>query len=95
MLLQKEFRGLGIGYKSMELIETHALEHGYSKTCLCTVDRDKFHPLRPKNYHDIKLFLSKFNYSIVDKLKAEILWEQIDTKCEIKNTLSFYVKNLV
>lgn len=92
-VLEKSRRGQGIGNRFFDERETHALEHGFSVTAFCAVERDPDHPLRPENHRPNDSLWTKRGYTKTPEMKAGLAWKQIDSnESEVPNTLVFWMK---
>lgn len=93
-ILLAEYRGLGIGRWLVELASAHALAIGKRKECLCMVDREADHPLRPTGYMPVDGFCRELGFVRHPELKAEGWWEQVDGEPgkPVFNTLTFWTR---
>ncbi len=74
-ILQKEFRGLGIGHRFFDEREKYARSFGqYAYTCFCAVDRGAGHPSEPPGYRPNDAFWLKRGYRKEPSLKSYFEW---------------------
>lgn len=93
-ILLPEYRGAGMGRKLVELASAHALALGRRKQCLCMVDREADHPLRPAGYMSVDGFCRELGFVRRPELQAEGWWEQVDGRPgePVRNTLTFWTR---
>lgn len=68
LVLQREYRGRGLGNSFFDQREAHARSLGYRFSTFCGVIRPQDHPLKPSNYRPLDEFWGKRGYSRVDGL---------------------------
>lgn len=91
-VLEKSYRGRGIGHRFFDEREAHAREHGFKVTAFCAVERDAGHPLKPDDYRSNDAFWIKRGYTKTPELAATLEWQQVDETEEVLNALVFWVK---
>lgn len=91
-VLEKSYRGRGIGHRFFDEREAHAREHGFTVTAFCAVERDADHPMKPEDYRSNDAFWIKRGYQKTPELAATLEWQQVDDAAEVLNTLIFWVK---
>lgn len=85
-VLNKDYRGLGLGVHFFEQREAHAKELGGFKTItFCCVERSLNHPRRPLNYVPLDAFWNKRGYFKHPELKTTYLWKDLDDTEETPN----------
>jgi GNAT superfamily N-acetyltransferase len=93
-VLNKDYRGLGLGVHFFEQREAHAKELGGFKTItFCCVERSLNHPRRPLNYVPLDAFWNKRGYFKHPELKTTYLWKDLDDKVETPKPMTFWIKN--
>lgn len=88
-VLDRSYRGQGIGHRFFDEREAHAIELGFTKTAFCAVERPEDHPLKPADYRTNDAFWTKRGYVIHPNLKARLFWRQVDSPDEKENVLVF------
>lgn len=93
-VLNKDYRGLGLGVHFFEQREAHAKELGGFKTItFCCVERSLNHPRRPLNYVPLDAFWNKRGYFKHPELKTTYLWKDLDDTEETPKPMTFWIKN--
>ena len=92
-VLNKNYRGLGLGVQFFEQREEHAKELGGFKTItFCCVERPLKHPRRPHNYVPLDSFWNKRGYFKHPELKTTYLWKDLDDTEETPKLMTFWLK---
>ncbi len=92
-VLNKNYRGLGLGVQFFEQREEHAKELGGFKTItFCCVERPLKHPRRPHNYVPLDSFWNKRGYFKHPELKTTYLWKDLDDTEETPKPMTFWLK---
>ena len=93
-VLNKDYRGLGLGVPFFEQREAHAKELGGFKTItFCCVERSLNHPRRPLNYVPLDAFWNKRGYFKHPELKTTYLWKDLDDTEETPKPMTFWIKD--
>lgn len=93
-VLNKDYRGLGIGVRFFEEREAHAQELGGFKTiAFCCVERPENHPRRPQNHVPLDAFWTKRGYVKHPELKTSYSWKDLDDTEETPKPMTFWLKN--
>ena len=93
-VLNKDYRGLGLGVQFFEQREAHAKElGGFKVTTFCCVDRPLDHPRRPANYVPLDLFWNKRGYVKHPELKTTYSWKDLDEIQETPKPMTFWLKS--
>ncbi len=93
-VLNKDYRGLGLGVHFFEQREAHAKELGGFKTItFCCVERSLNHPRRPLNYVPLDAFWNKRGYFKHPELKTTYLWKDLDDTEETPKPMTFWIKD--
>ncbi len=94
-VLNKKYRGRGLGVRFFEERERHAKSLGRFKiTTFCAVERPENHPLKPTNYRNLHQFWRNRGYVHHPELRTTFTWKDIDHAEEDKKPLSFWLKAL-
>ncbi|WP_432746062.1 GNAT family N-acetyltransferase [Methylobacter sp. G7] len=93
-VLNKAYRGLGIGVKFFEQREAHAEElGGFKHICFCCVERPVDHPRRPADYVPLDQFWNKRGYAKHPELNTIYSWKDLDDVDETPKPMTFWLKN--
>ncbi|MDO9423607.1 MAG: GNAT family N-acetyltransferase [Methylobacter sp.] len=93
-VLDKDYRGLGIGVKFFEQREAHAEElGGFKHICFCCVERPADHPRRPADYMPLDQFWNKRGYVKHPELNAIYSWKDLDDVDETPKPMTFWLKH--
>ena len=94
-VLDKAYRGQGIGVKFFEEREAFAKSLGQFNRCsFCGVVRPAQHPLMPDNYLPLDSFWKKRGYQRMEGLTCEIAWKDLDEPEESSKSLQFWSKEV-
>jgi GNAT superfamily N-acetyltransferase len=92
-VLNKNYRGLGIGVKFFEQREAHAKDlGGFKHITFCCVERPLNHPRRPANYVPLDVFWNKRGYVKHPELHTTYLWKDLDDNEETAKPMTFWLK---
>jgi GNAT superfamily N-acetyltransferase len=94
-VLQKEFRGKGIGLRFFEQRETWARQLGYEAVTFCAVIRPEDHPLRPEDYVPLDRFWQNRGFQKKKGFIGKIAWKEIQEVEETPKELQFWYKELI
>lgn len=94
-VLEKKYRGRGIGNQFFDFREAHAKKIGrFRYSCFCAVERPKSDPKRPVDYRPLDDFWGKRGYIKHPELVAHFSWPEVGTEEETEKPLVFWIKNL-
>lgn len=94
-VLEKNYRGRGLGVRFFEEREAHARELGrFDWTCFCAVQRSKDHPRRPREYVPLEAFWNKRGYTKHPELATTFSWRDLDEAQESPKPMVFWLKRL-
>ncbi len=94
-VLQKEYRGKGLGHSFFDQREDFAASlPGIRYTSFCSVVRDKNHPRRPKDYRSNDLFWDKRGYQKIPALQTDFHWKDLDEDQESPKPMEFWIRAL-
>lgn len=92
-VLQKQYRGLGIGVRFFEEREAHARElGGFDYIAFCCVQRPDDHPRRPKDYVPLDKFWNRRGYVKHPELYTPYTWKDLDEETPSPKTMVFWLK---
>ena len=93
-VLNKNYRGLGIGVKFFDEREAHAAElGGFKHITFCCVQRPENHPRRPADYVPLDAFWNKRGYVKHPELHTEYDWKDLDDSEETAKPMTFWLKH--
>lgn len=93
-VLNKNYRGLGIGVRFFEEREAHAAElGGFKHITFCCVERPIDHPRRPADYVPLDKFWNKRGYVKHPELHTEYVWKDLDDEEETAKPMTFWLKH--
>ena len=93
-VLNKNYRGLGIGVRFFEEREAHAKElGGFEQITFCCVERPTDHPRRPAGYVPLDQFWNKRGYVKHPELNTTYLWKDLDDTEETPKPMTFWLKH--
>lgn len=93
-VLEKPYRGQGIGVRFFDEREKHAHKLGYPVTTFCAVVRPADHPMRPPNYISLDEFWNNRGYTFRPGLRATFRWQDIGERAESDKPMVFWTKGL-
>jgi GNAT superfamily N-acetyltransferase len=92
-VLDKSYRGLGLGVRFFEQREAHAAElGGFKYITFCCVQRPLDHPRRPADYVPLDQFWHKRGYVKHPELKTTYTWKDLDDSEETPKPMTFWLK---
>lgn len=93
-VLNKAYRGLGLGVQFFEQREAHAEDLGGFKTItFCCVERPLDHPRRPTDYVPLDVFWNKRGYFKHPEIKTTYVWKDLDEREESAKPMTFWLKH--
>ncbi|MCX7088153.1 MAG: GNAT family N-acetyltransferase [Methylococcales bacterium] len=93
-VLNKQYRGLGIGVTFFEQREAHAAAlGGFKHICFCCVERPLDHPRRCAEYVPLDAFWNKRGYVKHPELKTTYTWKDLDDVSETPKPMTFWLKH--
>jgi GNAT superfamily N-acetyltransferase len=93
-VLNKAYRGLGLGVQFFEQREAHAEDLGGFKTItFCCVERPLDHPRRPIDYVPLDIFWNKRGYFKHPEIKTTYAWKDLDEREESAKPMTFWLKH--
>jgi GNAT superfamily N-acetyltransferase len=93
-VLNKNYRGLGIGVRFFEEREAHAADlGGFKHITFCCVERPVDHPRRPANYVPLDAFWNRRGYFKHPELQTSYVWKDLDDSEETAKPMTFWLKH--
>jgi GNAT superfamily N-acetyltransferase len=95
-VLDKTYRGQGIGVRFFEEREAHALKvAGQFDYCtFCVVERPVDHARRPSDYVPLNQFWNKRGYQHHPELFTTFTWQDLDETSKSPKKLSFWIREI-
>ncbi len=94
-VLQKEYRGRGIGVRFFEEREKWVHSHNrFNLITFCAVVRPPDHPMKPTDYVPLDPFWKKRGFTRTKHMSCQISWQDLGAQTESKKYLHFWVKPL-
>jgi GNAT superfamily N-acetyltransferase len=92
-VLNKAYRGLGIGVRFFEQREAHAADlGGFKHITFCCVERAVDHPRRPAGYVPLDAFWNKRGYVKHPELKTSYTWKDLDETEASAKLMTFWLR---
>ena len=93
-VLQKNYRGHGLGVRFFDEREAHACGlKRFDFTCFCGVQRPADHPRRPPDFVPLDRFWTKRGYTKHPELTTAISWMDLDDTDETPKPMTFWLKD--
>ncbi|CAA9889531.1 N-acetyltransferase [Candidatus Methylobacter favarea] len=93
-VLNRQYRGLGIGVRFFEQREAHAEDlGGFKHITFCCVERPLDHPRRPADYVPLDKFWNKRGYFKHPELRTAYRWKDLDDNEETPKPMIFWLKD--
>jgi len=93
-VLNKNYRGFGIGVRFFEEREAHAQDlGGFKHITFCCVERPADHPRRPADYVPLDRFWNKRGYFKHPELRTTYSWKDLDDAEETPKPMTFWLKH--
>ena len=93
-VLEKAYRGQGVGVRFFEERERAAIEDGFSSCIFSAVIRPRDHPLRPADYTPLDAFWRKRGYRRLDGFVTGFSWRDVGEREETQKPMEFWIKQL-
>lgn len=94
-ILEKSFRGQGIGVDFFKQREAHAAQCGnFDYYCFCAVHRAPDHPARPADYGTLDEFWQHRGYKKHPELFTHFSWKEINHAAESNHKMEFWLKTV-
>jgi GNAT superfamily N-acetyltransferase len=92
LILRADARSHGLGTQLFSAMLDLIERERYPKICLCMVEREKTHPLRPENYISPEPLARKFGFAKCDLARAELSWRDIGEQHETAKPMQIWYK---
>lgn len=93
-ILQKSYRGQGLGVRFFEEREAHARRLNKHYTTFCAVERPIDHPRRPADFIPLDNFWHHRGYSKQNQLITTFSWRDLDENVDSPKPMTFWLKKL-
>lgn len=94
-VLQKEYRGQGIGVRFFEERENWARQLGFAHTAFCAVIRPQDDSWRPRGYVPLDAFWHHRGYRRKEGYICQMSWQMVYETEETEKSLQFWSKDLL
>lgn len=92
-VLNRAYRGLGIGVRFFEQREAHAADlGGFRHITFCCVERPLDHPRRPADYVPLDAFWNKRGYVKHPELTTTYTWKDLDEAEATPKPMTFWLR---
>jgi GNAT superfamily N-acetyltransferase len=93
-VLEKAYRGRGIGVRFFEEREKAARQDGFTRCIFSAVVRPDDHPLRPADYRSLDDFWRKRGYRRLEGFVTGFSWRDVGETQETEKPMEFWIKEL-
>lgn len=93
-VLEKRYRGRGVGVRFFEEREKAALDAGFGSCVFSAVVRPSDHPLRPADYQPLDGFWRKRGYARIEGLTTGFSWRDVGEAEETVKPMEYWSKRL-
>lgn len=93
-VLEKPYRGRGVGHRFFDVREEHARSLGLGYSAFCGVIRREDHPRRPVDYRPLDGFWRRRGYEPVPGAVARFDWKEVGNEGEVPHELQFWIRRL-
>lgn len=95
LLFRPAYRNCGLGQKLLARLESHIRSLGrYCKLTCATVDRPEDHPLRPRDYIPISIFLARTGFAGLEGVTTHFIWRETDG-VKRDHLMQFWIKEMI
>lgn len=92
-VLQRDYRGQGLGHHFFDAREQFAAALGKTITAFCAVERPEKHPMRPQDYTTLERFWQQRGYSQQTAMQTCYEWRDIGETDPTDKPMIFWLKN--
>lgn len=92
-VLDRAYRGAGLGNAFFEHREAHAREHGFTTAAFCAVERSG-HPRRPADYQPLDRLWTRHGFTKRPDITTTFSWCDVDDDRETPKLMVFWTKEL-
>lgn len=94
-VLERGYRGQGLGVRFFEEREAHARElRRFDWTCFCAVERPADHPARPADYQPLDAFWRHRGYEKHPELRTTFSWREVGESTQSPKPMVFWLKRV-
>jgi GNAT superfamily N-acetyltransferase len=93
-VLDRAYRGRGVGSAFFVEREAHARAHGFAVAAFCAVVRPADHPRRPADYRPLDPLWTKHGFVRRPDIKTTFSWRDLDEADESAKPMMFWTKEL-
>lgn len=93
-VLQKAYRGRGVGVRFFEEREKAAREAGFSACVFSAVVRPADHPLRPPGHQPLDGFWTRRGYARLEGMSTGFSWRDLGEDEETEKPMEYWMKRL-
>ena len=93
-VLERPYRGQGLGRAFLEHRERRARELGFRTAAFCAVERPADHPRRPPGYRGHDALWASCGFQRRPDITATFSWRDLDEPGESAKPMTFWVKDL-
>jgi GNAT superfamily N-acetyltransferase len=93
-VLERSYRGLGIGHRFFDAREAHAARLGHDVTAFCAVERSLNHPACPAGYRPLDEFWTARGYRRMDAMRIMYGWRDVGEPEETAKPMVFWVRGV-
>ena len=93
-VLDREYRGRGVGNAFFVEREAHARAAGFTTAAFCAVVRSADHPRRPADYRPLDALWTKHGFVRRPELVTTFSWQDLDEAVETAKPMMFWTKEL-
>jgi GNAT superfamily N-acetyltransferase len=94
-VLDREYRGRGLGNAFFVEREAHARARGFTTAAFCAVVRSKDHPRRPADYRPLDQLWAKHGFVERPDVSTTFSWRDLDDDVETPKPMRFWTKELL
>jgi GNAT superfamily N-acetyltransferase len=91
-VLERAYRGQGIGKQFFLYREARARELGYPHAAFCAVTRPPDHPRKPQGYRPLDEFWQGLGYTCQPSMVCHFSWQDLDQEGESPKPMVFWTK---
>lgn len=93
-VLDRRYRGRGLGNAFFVEREAHARSHGFATAAFCAVVRPADHPRRPADYQPLDGLWTKHGFVKRPDIVTTFSWRDLDDEAETAKPMMFWTKEL-
>jgi GNAT superfamily N-acetyltransferase len=93
-VLDRAFRGHGLGNAFFTEREAHARTHGFVTATFCAVARPDDHPHRPADYQPLDRMWQRHGFAKRPDITTTFSWRDLDDRDETAKSMVFWIKEL-